>query len=183
MNNVDIRKYTRMVQCLWQSEPRNDNDPSIPIWCLGQKYLSSGFNTTTLQSGEHDNPGGDGGRIEQTPKLDANNSTNGTNESVDWPAAFLDDFESRIWITYRSDFPPIPKSDDPEASSAMTLSVRLRSQWVNSNGFTSDSGWGCMIRSGQSLLANALSILTLGRGMPQILFRLFNCPYSWSSAG
>jgi cysteine protease ATG4 len=46
----------------------------------------------------------------------------------------------------------------------MTLSVRLRSQLVDSQGFTADTGWGCMIRSGQSLLANALCILSLGRG-------------------
>lgn len=82
-----------------------------------------------------------------------------------WPPSFLDDFEAKMWLTYRSNFPAIPKSDDPNAPSSMTLSVRLRSQLVDSQGFTSDTGWGCMIRSGQSLLANALSILSLGRGM------------------
>ncbi|OAX82633.1 hypothetical protein ACJ72_03013 [Emergomyces africanus] len=90
-------------------------------------------------------------------------STLGQQGQQDWPAAFLDDFESKIWLTYRSSFPLIPKSSDPNAASAMTLGVRIRSQLVDSQGFTTDTGWGCMIRSGQSLLANALAILFLGR--------------------
>lgn len=44
----------------------------------------------------------------------------------------------------------------------MTFSVRLRNL-AEREGFSSDTGWGCMIRSGQSLLANALIILHLGR--------------------
>lgn len=67
-------------------------------------------------------------------------------------------------MTYRSHFAPIPRSNSPEATSSMTLGVRLRSQLMDSQGFTSDTGWGCMIRSGQSLLANAMCILQLGRG-------------------
>lgn len=81
-----------------------------------------------------------------------------------WPEAFLADFESRTWMTYRSHFAPIPRSNNPEATSSMTLGVRLRSQLMDSQGFTSDTGWGCMIRSGQGLLANALCILEFGRG-------------------
>lgn len=82
-----------------------------------------------------------------------------------WPEAFLDDFESKIWVTYRSNFATILKSEEPDATSTMTLGVRLRNQFMDSQGFTSDTGWGCMIRSGQSLLANTLSILLLGRGI------------------
>ncbi|EKV21938.1 Autophagy cysteine endopeptidase Atg4, putative [Penicillium digitatum Pd1] len=80
-----------------------------------------------------------------------------------WPNAFVSDFESRIWITYRSNFTPIPRTKSPEAISSLTLGVRLRSQLMDPQGFTSDTGWGCMIRSGQSLLANAFSVLLLGR--------------------
>lgn len=86
-------------------------------------------------------------------------------EDGGWPPAFLDDFEARIWLTYRSNFPVIAKSKDPKALSSMSLSVRLRSQIVDHTGFTSDTGWGCMIRSGQSLLANALIMLRLGRSL------------------
>jgi cysteine protease ATG4 len=91
---------------------------------------------------------------------------NTTNTSAPgWPEAFLLDFESKIWMTYRSNFPPIPKDAGQEGNSSLTLGVRLRSQLIEAQGFTSDTGWGCMIRSGQSLLANSMAILLLGRGM------------------
>ncbi|KAJ7552129.1 hypothetical protein O6H91_06G043000 [Diphasiastrum complanatum] len=53
---------------------------------------------------------------------------------------FLQDFESRIWITYRQGFESIENSK-----------------------LTTDIGWGCMIRSGQMLLAQALVCHHLGR--------------------
>jgi cysteine protease ATG4 len=55
---------------------------------------------------------------------------------------FLDDFQSRIWLTYRDNFP-----------------------CVINNKFTSDSGWGCMLRSGQMLLASCFMINQFGRGI------------------
>jgi cysteine protease ATG4 len=81
-----------------------------------------------------------------------------------WPAAFLDDFDSRIWMTYRSQFPPIARSPDPRAVYALSFTMRLKTSFSDQAGFSSDTGWGCMIRSGQSLLANAMAITRLGRG-------------------
>lgn len=79
-----------------------------------------------------------------------------------WPHAFLDDFESRIWMTYRSGFEPIPRSQDPKATAAMSFRVRMQN--LAQSAFTSDAGFGCMIRSAQCILANALLELRLGRG-------------------
>lgn len=55
-------------------------------------------------------------------------------------AAFLEDFSSRIWITYRKGFNAISDSK-----------------------LTSDVNWGCMVRSSQMLVAQALIFHHLGR--------------------
>lgn len=167
MSNVNFGRYKRIVQAFWDPEPKNDDNSGASIWCLGKDYTSrpilNGVQDLPSEGSQEAPVLSNGDTPQQIPKNTWPSATNGAPEAeaeVDggWPSDFLDDCESRIWFTYRSNFPPIKKSSD----ASMTLSVRLRSLGDQA-GFTSDTGWGCMIRSGQSLLANALVMLRLGR--------------------
>lgn len=179
MSNVDITRYSkRLVQLFWDPEPKNDNSSSIPIWCLGRKYETTAANEPHSDSAGGLNgvsgPDKDGRRpapirldsrsssFEQVDRAEAPDATLQIEPA--WPKDFLDDFETRIWLTYRSNFPPIPKKEDPQAVAGMSLTARIKYQMAGQGGFTSDTGWGCMIRSGQSLLANALAMRRFGRG-------------------
>lgn len=96
--------------------------------------------------------------------------------AASWPPVFYEDFTSLIWLTYRSNYTPIRDTSlealDPlspcdlemRPSTALPSSPR-RWNWPGQGEklWTSDTGWGCMLRTGQSLLANALVHLHLGR--------------------
>ncbi|CAI7621332.1 unnamed protein product [Penicillium pancosmium] len=162
MAGVDLEKCKRIVQYFWDPEPKNDTVPKASIWCLGQEYTptsgdaSKGIGESESRSRETQTQlrrlaksetlrqtaiAEDTSSRDESAASPAPNETVGSTPSS-WPNAFLDDFESRIWMTYRSHFPPIPRNNTPEATSSMTLGVRLRSQLMDSQGFTSDTGWG-----------------------------------------
>ena len=139
----------RAIRYFWDPEPRNE-DPSAMIWCLGQHY-----DATIPKSSNNGAPA--------TVSSQADPSST-------WPSEFLDDFESRIWMTYRTDFTPIPRTPGSKGlpfnspAAALQYAGKLLSGQAG-EGFSSDVGWGCMIRSAQSVLANALISLHLGRGI------------------
>ena len=113
--------------------------------------------------------------------------------SANWPPAFYHDFTSRVWLTYRSQF-SIPIRDirlgdlsitenwegvacpAPSASSSASSAKRTW-PWGGEKTWNSDSGWGCMLRTGQSLLANALVHTHLGRGNVPLYTFLFSNPF------
>lgn len=187
--NEILRAGRRFVQYVWDPESKNEDDS--PIWCLGQRYDSHPVPTKSDASLNRPSAGQtppsypesihsqvDSG-ISSTsldtkpPQLRSLSTEDESFEKVEaqdegldngWPPAFLDDVESKLWLTYRSDFPEIPQSTDPQAMTSMSFSQRLK-MMANKGGFSSDTGWGCMIRSGQSLLANTLLMLELGRGI------------------
>ncbi|KAF9769641.1 Cysteine protease atg4 [Fusarium sp. DS 682] len=189
MANVDLGRYRRIVQMFWDPEPTNDVAHDQPVWCLGRSYKLSDKKNT--KSDEHDPqtppPAPKSDTEDQDTTRASNIPTNAPEtppESISssfssslaygdqsndggWPSGFINDFESRIWMTYRSEFEPIPRSTNPQATSALSLSMRLKSQLGDQSPFSSDSGWGCMIRSGQSLLANTIALVRLGRDWRQ----------------
>lgn len=88
----------------------------------------------------------------------------GESEEREYPEEFLDDLNSRLWFTYRFGFPLIER--DKNGPAPLSLGSLLRGNLDLGNigkGFTTDSGWGCMVRTSQSLLGNAMLSLKLGR--------------------
>jgi cysteine protease ATG4 len=160
-------------------DPLPTNDSKQPIWCLGQQYkpkqpppktgtpnTSNTPNTASTTSQPDGTPNAEEESWIRTSfeAAERKEAANGEDPAQygGWPSPFLDDFESRIWMTYRSGFVPIHKSQDPKATAAMSFRVRMQN--LAQSAFSSDAGFGCMIRSGQCILANALQQLKLGRG-------------------
>ncbi|KZP09776.1 peptidase C54, partial [Athelia psychrophila] len=158
-----------------------------PIWIMGVQHpgYESPPQTSPISPTPKSNLAKDGRERERDP-------------AAHWPPIFYQDFTSRIWLTYRSQFAPIrdaslaalaPPSLNPplpppppiaESGEGGVGEGRLwdmflaggggvRRAWIPisgvgaEKGWTSDTGWGCMHRTGQSLLANALVCVHLGR--------------------
>lgn len=140
---------------LTNSTPNRRNSGSPPSLRSSTSSMSNASDLSTTMS----QTGGAAGGKNQNP-------------GANWPPVFYADFTTRVWLTYRSQFTPIRDTrladlPDNPADAAMLSPTTVKTRpwnWGAEKGWTSDSGWGCMLRTGQSLLANSLVHMHLGRG-------------------
>ncbi|XP_011310577.1 cysteine protease ATG4D isoform X3 [Fopius arisanus] len=114
----------------WTSKLKTNFSKESPVWLLGASYHK------TAESPE---AASEAVAFDTDSSGDISIAEDATNfdEGME---GFKRDFVSRLWLTYRREFPIL-----------------------NGSTFTSDCGWGCMLRSGQMMLAQALVCHFLGR--------------------
>lgn len=127
-----------------------DNEKSFarPIWILGNMYTPDYSSLMVVQKSQAPNNGfnlvGD-----VYENLEFFRNARGD--------TFLNDFYSKIWFSYRRNFPPI------KYFSCSSESGPGRPVESQNSQLSSDVGWGCVIRCTQMLLAQALVIKLLTR--------------------
>ncbi|EGN97189.1 cysteine protease required for autophagy [Serpula lacrymans var. lacrymans S7.3] len=171
----------RAMRFLMDSDSTPDKC-SEPIWLLGVQHLGyepppppvTPGRRSSVESRRSPSFRSSASSSQTVSELSQSQPPSAKHPGSNWPPVFYADFTSRIWLTYRSQFYPIRDSTLSALESEMAVASQgplpsspqpKRWNWPvgGEKGWTSDAGWGCMLRTGQSLLANALLHLHLGR--------------------
>lgn len=147
-----------------ESTRSNGAKSADPIWLLGLQHFS--YNESFLPASPKLRRHSLSSLLPQPQPSSGSVSRLGrTHHENNWPPGFYADFMSRICLTYRSHITPLRDLTlgvlNGEDIGSSPPSQRVL--WSPAACWTSDAGWGCMIRTGQSLLANAIMHRHLGR--------------------
>lgn len=121
----------------WNVKLQSNFSQDSPIWLLGKLYHHNMYDSRSYSKGSSTSSRSSGSNRKPS---DFNDPVQVQRRKEVTIARFKQDYYSRIWLTYRRQFVKIEGSQ-----------------------FTSDCGWGCMLRSGQMLLAQAFIVQYLGR--------------------
>ncbi|KAK0158364.1 hypothetical protein PV328_009376 [Microctonus aethiopoides] len=134
---VDSKVKTKLltmwnnVKYGWTSKMKTNFSKESPVFLLGSRYYKKPEESFEKASEAM------GMSTDSSEEESLAEDALSPNEGME---GFKRDFVSRLWLTYRREFPIL-----------------------NGSTFTTDCGWGCMLRSGQMMLAQALVCHFLGR--------------------
>ncbi len=167
----------RVIYSLAEVDPFSEASLSPTVYMLGVPYdvapsestryrptsSTLGESATSMNSSSTGEPAAQHSQSMNASMLGASTMSQSSSVLSEGSRQFRYDMRSRFWFTYRCGLEPI-----------------------TAHGLTSDSGWGCMLRSAQMMFAAALSMHALGRDwrlqpdLPydQVSFCLdFSCPW------